>query len=180
MCNDYMTYTMMDVPTLPDYKVVLPKGQFNRIRADYNIRMDPDLGIGWAAVHWVACGCGPCKDHFQQLWVLRGNITVQPRYTVNMDCKLWPSYEGANNWKIVALVPKMEANKKVAHESLPCILNALEARMSLMMHEGQVGAVGMTDEAAMGYYLIKWLSEPHTLQEDTEGMSGMIPAIHGG
>jgi hypothetical protein len=44
--NDYMTYTMTDVPPLPDYKVVLPKGQFNSIHAHYNIRMDPDLGMG--------------------------------------------------------------------------------------------------------------------------------------
>jgi hypothetical protein len=27
----------------------------------------------------------------------------------------------------------------------------------------------------MGYCLIKWLSKPYTLQEDTKGMSGMIP-----
>jgi hypothetical protein len=47
--------------------------------------------------------------------------------------------------------------------------------MSLMMCEGQVGAVGTSDEAAMGYYLVKWLSKPYTLQGDTEGMSGMIP-----
>ncbi len=33
----------------------------------------------------------------------------------------------------------------------------------------------MTDEKTMGYYLVKWLSKPYTLQEDTEGMSGMIP-----
>ena len=27
--NDYATYTMDDVPPLPDYKVILPKGKFN-------------------------------------------------------------------------------------------------------------------------------------------------------
>jgi hypothetical protein len=47
--------------------------------------------------------------------------------------------------------------------------------MSLMICKGQVGAVGTTDKALMGYYLVKWLSEPYTLQEDTQGMSGMIP-----
>jgi hypothetical protein len=47
--------------------------------------------------------------------------------------------------------------------------------MSLMMREGHIGAVGTTDEEAMAYYLVKWLSKPYTLQEDTEGMSGMIP-----
>jgi hypothetical protein len=73
-------------------------------------------------------------------------------------------------------VPKTEVDKKGAWESLRCILNALEARMSLMMHKGMVGAVGTTDKAVMGYYLVKWLSEPFTLQEDTRGMFGMIPA----
>jgi len=46
--------------------------------------------------------------------------------------------------------------------------------MSLIVHEGKVGAVGTTDEAAVGYYFVKWLSEPYTLHDDTEGMSGMI------
>ncbi len=173
--NDYMTYTMENVLPLPDYKVVLPKGQFNSIHAHYNIRTDPDLGMDWAAVRRVACSCGPCKDQLKRPWVLGGSITVQPRYVVNKDCKLWPSYEGANDWKIVALMPKMEANKKVVHESLRCVLNAIVACMSLMMREGYIGAVGTTDEKAMGYYLVKWLSKPYTLQEDTEGMSGMIP-----
>jgi hypothetical protein len=39
---------------------------------------------------------------------------------------------------------------------------------------GEVGAVGTTDVAAMGYYLVKWLSEPYTLQEETERMAGLI------
>ncbi len=154
MQNNYMTCTMTDVPPLPDYKVVLPKGQFNGIRAHYNICTDPDLGMGWAAVHQVACGCGPCKDQLQRPWVLRGNITAQPCCAVKKDCKLWPSYNGANDWKIVTLMPKTKADKKVAHESLCCILNAIVACMSLMMREGHVGAVGTTDEEAMGYYRI--------------------------
>jgi hypothetical protein len=91
MRNNYMTFTMTDVPPLPDYKVDLPKGQFNGIRAHYNICTDPDLGMGWAALRRVACGCGPCKDQLQRLWVLHGNITAQPRYASNKDCKLWPS-----------------------------------------------------------------------------------------
>jgi hypothetical protein len=173
--NNYMTYTMENGPPLPDYKVVLPKEQFNGISAHYNIRTDPDLGMDWAVVRRVACGCGPCKDQLQRLWMLRGSITAQPHYAVNKDCKLWPSYKGANDWKIVALMPKTEADKKVVRESLCCILNALVACMSLLMREGHIGAVGMTDKKAMGYYLVKWLSKPYTLQKDTEGMSGTIP-----
>jgi hypothetical protein len=51
MHNDYMTYTMADVLPLPNYKVVLPKIQFNIICAHHNIRTDPELGMGWAALH---------------------------------------------------------------------------------------------------------------------------------
>ena len=48
--------------------------------------------------------------------------------------------------------------------------------MSLMVHEGDIGVVGTDDEAAMGYYLMRWLSKPYTLQEDSEVMSGVIDA----
>ncbi len=62
--------------------------------------------------------------------------------------------------KICAFVPKTKADKKLAHKSLHCVLNTLEACMSLMMHDGQVSAVSTSEEAAVGYYLVKWLSEP--------------------
>jgi hypothetical protein len=38
--------------------------------------------------------------------------------------------------------------------------------MSLMVHEGDIGVVGTDDEAAMGNSLMRWLSEPYTLQEE--------------
>jgi hypothetical protein len=52
----------------------------------------------------------------------------------------------------------------------------MEACISLMVREGEVGAVASTDEAAMGYYVVKWLSELYSLQEDSKGMSGVIGA----
>jgi hypothetical protein len=49
--------------------------------------------------------------------------------------------------------------------------------MSLMVREGEMGTIGTVDEAALGYYVVKWLSNLYTLQEETaEGMSGMIGA----
>ena len=61
-------------------------------------------------------------------------------------------------------------------ESIQCILNTTEAQVSLMMHMGEVGALGTMDEAAMGYYLVKWLSTTYTLQEETEGIAKIIGA----
>jgi hypothetical protein len=88
---------------------------------------------------------------------------------VNKDCALWPSYEGANNWKICALAPRINADKKVACESRRCILNMLEVHISLMMCEGKVGAVSTTNKAAMGYYLVKWGSASHRPSKRIQG-----------
>jgi hypothetical protein len=40
----------------------------------------------------------------------------------------------------------------------------------------EVRAVGTTDEAAMGYYIVQLKSEPYALQADAEGMSGIVTA----
>jgi hypothetical protein len=76
--NNYVAYSMENVPPIPEYKVKMEKGKYNGIRANYNIRMDPDLGIGWAAVHCVACGCGPCKVQLKMPWVPRVDRRAQP------------------------------------------------------------------------------------------------------
>ena len=115
--NDYATYTMDDVPPLPDYKVILSKGKFNGLRAHYNIRTDPDLGIDYAALRRVACGYELCKEQLGRLWVLPCiDVAAQPHYGQNKECTLWPNYEGGNGWKISQLVPKMEADEKGARE----------------------------------------------------------------
>ncbi len=78
--NDYAEYSMNDVPPIPEYKIKMEKGKYNGIRAHYNICTDPDLGIGWAAVHRVACGCGPCKAQLKMQWVPRVDRRAQPQY----------------------------------------------------------------------------------------------------
>jgi hypothetical protein len=83
---------------------------------------------------------------------------------------LWGSYKGANDWKICQLRPVSDDDEKGARDSVRCVLNALEARMSLMIREGEVRAVGTTDDATMGYYIVKWTSKPYALQAETEGV----------
>jgi hypothetical protein len=63
---------------------------------------------------------------------------------------LWLCFEGANDWKICRLVPKSDDEEKGTRESRIRVLNALEARMSHRVREGDIGVVGTEDEAAMG------------------------------
>jgi hypothetical protein len=49
--NGYATYTMDGALDIPNYKIVFLKGKFNRMQAYYNICIDPDLGMDYAALH---------------------------------------------------------------------------------------------------------------------------------
>jgi hypothetical protein len=109
-------------------------------------------------------------------WVPRVNRRAQPRYARNNVCKLWPSYNGQNDWWICKLVPKMTEDERDAWESMKGVFIAMEARIALMIREGKIGAVATMDEAAMEYYVVKWLSKSYSLQEDMEGMSGVMVA----
>ncbi len=107
-------------------------------------------------------------DHVRSSSKSHGSHVSTRTLCREQECSLWPSYKGANDWEIFQLAPRTEDDKKGARDSNLCILDAMEARISLMMHTDDVGAVGMTDEAAIGYYLVKWLSKPYMLQVDTE------------
>ncbi len=46
----------------------------------------------------------------------------------------------------------------------------------LMVPKGEVGAIRTRDKKSMGYYVVKRLSKPYTLQDDTDSMLGVINA----
>ncbi len=104
--NTYECYSVRDdVDPIPKYMVEFPKGKFNGLRAYYNICTDPDLGFGLAALCCDACGCNACKQQLAMQWLPGIDMYEQPHYALNQECKLWGSYEGANDWRIVELKP---------------------------------------------------------------------------
>jgi hypothetical protein len=60
---------MDNVPPIPNYKIEFPKGKFNGIWAYYNMRTNSDLGLGFAALHCIACGCDACKEQLARPWL---------------------------------------------------------------------------------------------------------------
>ena len=54
------------------------------------------------------------------------------------------------------------------------ILHGIEARMNTWILIGNFGAMRTDDEATQGYYLVKWITKPYTVQEDTI-MKGIEP-----
>ena len=118
---------MADIPLLQNYKVVLPKGQFNGLCV-HCTTFAWTRTLVWSGPRCVrlpvAVGCARRVP-----WVLPVEVTTQSRHRQNKKFVLWPSYYSANNWKCCTLIPKTEEDKKEAQESISCVLNAFKARM---------------------------------------------------
>ena len=46
-------------------------------------------------------------------------------------------------------------------------LHGIEARINENIFIGTFGAMRTNDEATQGYYLVKWITEPYTVQDNT-------------
>ena len=53
------------------------------IMSRYNIRCDPDLGVGRAAIRRIPCCCDSCMESFQSTWIPGTEVEEQPRYMEN-------------------------------------------------------------------------------------------------
>ena len=80
------------------------KGNRNGISAMYNIRCDPDLGVGKAAVRRIPCACLFCIEQLNLPWDKNKEDTNQRRYGINKECLNWNIFEGLNDWNIITLV----------------------------------------------------------------------------
>jgi hypothetical protein len=74
----------------------LPKGAAHSgLLARYNIRTDPDLGVGHAALRRIPCSCEACRVQLSQSWSPRTPVEEQSRYRENVHCKYWPVFNTA-------------------------------------------------------------------------------------
>ena len=86
----------------------------------------------------------------------------------------WRNVTGYNNRRVVDLdttnVTYVEVEK--VYE---IILHGIEARMNEQILTGTFDVMITNNEATQGYYLVEWLTEPYSVQENTI-MKGVDPS----
>ena len=155
-------------------KVVgLETGKYNGISSMYNFRCDPDFGIWKAACRRIPCACMTCLELLETPWNKELNDQLQPRYGINERCLYYRNFKGYNNWRVTNLATKSIAteNEEAIYEIM---LHGIEARMNERILIENFGAMRTDDEATQGYYLVKWITKPYTVQEDII-MKGVEP-----
>ena len=66
----------------------------------YNIRADPDLGLGQIALRRIPCACTGCLAQLAKPWQPNIAVSEQPRYKTG-NCELAPIFaDGLNDWHI--------------------------------------------------------------------------------
>ena len=143
----------------------LKRGEHNGVLGHYNIRADPDLGLGVVALCHVPCACSGCLEQLSIHWENNVNIKDQPRYASSSSrCKFWPLFHGLNDWKVVRLLRTSEDDDKDDEKAMA--LEGIATRMAEEVVPGRYGAFLMDDEDAGGFYIVKWTTTAYTLQED--------------
>jgi hypothetical protein len=131
----------------------LPKGAHSGLLARYNIRTDPDLGVGRAALHQIPCSCQACRLQLAQPWAPLTPIAEQRRYQENNECQYWPIFKGLNDWLIVDLSPTAATDMDDVQEACYDVIEGLCEQMSRLIKIGLTGAVATEDLENSGLLL---------------------------
>jgi len=133
----------------------------------YNVRADPDLGVGTVAMRRIPCGCTACTKQLDHDWVREiHDAKNQPRYATASDCKYTTILEGFNDWFIVKLKSVKATDTDSNKGAQKVLLADLSVQMAELVEEKKFGAFSNDDPGTVGYYLVQWLSVPYALQED--------------
>jgi hypothetical protein len=78
----------------------------------YNIRADPDLGLGVVALRRIPCACQGCLLQLSQPWKVGVPPSEQPRYAEgNHKCERWHIFHGLNDWHILPIHKKKQRHQ---------------------------------------------------------------------
>jgi hypothetical protein len=124
-------------------------GAKNGMMTWYNLRTDPDLGVGKVAVRQIPC---PCLAKEKEL------------YGVNESCENWPIFEGLDNWEVVDILPGGDTNDDEMEVLFSTVLENIVDVMAGDIGEGRIGAI-RTDDSCQ-FYLLEWTGMPFRQPEE--------------
>jgi hypothetical protein len=149
------------------------KGKHNGLGTQYNIRTDPDLDVGFAAIQ-LPCACDECVEQLKKKWEPGTPPNQQPRYEQNKNCELWPVFEGHNDWEVVAIRAGENTGDDQMEDVYATVLESIADVMASEIEQGKIGAVSNVDNT---YYVLQWTSLPYRIEGD-QFLTEYNPPIH--
>ena len=138
------------------------------------VRFVLPIGPKQAMVRMIPCGCDACIEQLKKPWDPKiSDPAEQERYKQNRSCKLWPIFEGINDWRLATVQETSATDPEDLEDLYAEVLSDAAAQMEEAVEVGNYGAQGVDGDE---YYLVRFDSTPYTLQEDTTSHNQHIAA----
>ena len=127
------------------------------------MRLAPRLGNGKCAIRQIPCDCNACTNMLDKNWEIGVDFIYQPRYQTVKDLTYWSVLGFFNNWYIIKFSNKSTTGEYF-DEVHKVVLYGISENMSLIVQNGKYDAVNTAYLTTLGYYVVKFVSEPYMLQ----------------
>ena len=127
------------------------------------MHFDTKLGHVTHAKRWIPYACTLCTSIIYQPWIPGLTEQQQLCYQPVKYWTSWPALGYFNNWNIIKLSHKATSSEWIdkIHQVVKYIIIENKAEL---VNTDKYGYFNKTDTTTTGYYVIKFMSEPYTLQ----------------
>jgi len=132
----------------------------------YHYRVDPKLGEGKCLMRRIPCLCQACNSQLKRKWLPGVEPSNQPRYQNVTNCKYSNVLGDYNQWIIMPFQFRKDTNEDDLEQMHHTILTSIASNIAATIAESSYGAVNTEDPQTDGYYIVKFISSPYTLQND--------------
>lgn len=132
----------------------------------YHYRVDPKLGEGKCLMRRIPCLCQACNSQLKMKWLPGVEPSNQPRYQNVINCKYASVLGVYNQWIIMPFQFGKDTTEDDLEQMHHTILTSIASNIASTIAESSYGAVNTEDPQTDGYYIVKFISSPYTLQND--------------
>ena len=132
---------------------------------NYHLRFDPRLGHGICAICRIPCACVACTSMLDQPWISGTPSKKKSRYQPVTDFTYWLVLGSYNNFNIIHLTPKPTPFEDF-DEIHQFVLDGISDNISSLFQSGNYGFITTYYTTTNGFYVIHFISEACTIQNN--------------
>ena len=132
----------------------------------YHLSFDTELGHGICAILRTPCACVECTSMLDKPWISGIPQTKQARYQPVNNCNYCPVQVSYKNCIIIEITPK-SIPFEAFDEIHKVVLDGISEYMASLVQSGMYGTINIDDTTTNGFYVVQFISEACTLQNNT-------------
>ena len=154
-------------PTLPFFGPHTKTHGARGLSKHYCLRFDTKIFHGICEIRRIPCACAACKSILYKPLISGITSKKQARYQPVTNCTYWTFLGYYNNWNTIEIT----VNSKLLEAFYyihQVIIDGISDNVASLVKSGMYGAIDTYDTTTNGFYVIQFISEAYTLQNNTQ------------